>query len=110
MSRPPRQLPESDDVPPQPRQMPDVETPSYPKVLADGWMIEGMMQIQKSLGELNATVASLKVASDKQGKTVDRISHVLFAAAVVIAIVLTIGGFIINKTWDILLGMLKAAT
>ena len=63
-------------------------------------MVEGMMQMQKTLGELTASVNSLKSASDKQGTKLDRISHILFAAGVVLSIVLGIGAFLMNKMWD----------
>jgi hypothetical protein len=54
----------SDDPPPQPRQMPEVDTPAYAKVVSDTWIIEGMMQIQHSLGELKADVAHVKSSAD----------------------------------------------
>ena len=89
-----------EDRPPQRSQIPDVVTPPYAKVVSDAWMVEGMMQMQKTLGELTSSVGSLKSASDKQGAKLDRISHILFAAGVVLSIILGIGAFLMNKMWD----------
>jgi len=58
------------------------------------------MQMQQSIGELKATVNHLNNASEKHGTKLDRISHIIFAAGVVLAIVLAIGGFLLNKIWD----------
>jgi hypothetical protein len=88
------------DAPPQPNQIPDVSTPPYAKVVSDAWMVEGMMQVQKALGELTSSVNTLKSASDKQGTKLDRISHLVFASGVVLTIILGVGAFLMNKMWD----------
>jgi hypothetical protein len=62
--------------------------------------MEAMMQMQQSIGELEATVNHLNAASEKHGTKLDRISHIIFAAGVVLTIVLAIGGFLLNKIWD----------
>ena len=58
----------SEDRPPQPRQIPDVATPPYARVVADAWMVEGMMQVQKTLGELTSSVKSLEFALTSKGQ------------------------------------------
>lgn len=96
------------DSTPHPRQIPETTPPPYGKVVSDAWVVEGMMQVQKSLGELTATVALLKSASDKQATKIDRISHIIVAAGVVLAIVTGIGGFFMSKIWDGVFALMKA--
>jgi hypothetical protein len=68
-----------------------------------------MMQMQQSIGELKADVKHLTSASDKHGGKLDRISHIVFAAGVVLTIVLAIGGFFMNKIWDGVFTLLTAS-
>jgi len=67
------------------------------------------MELQKSTGQLTEAVASLRNSIEKQDAKLDKIetslsgiTHKLYAAGVVLAILLTIGGFIINKAWDLM--------
>ena len=83
-----------------PQHFPDVTPPTYSQAVGAGYMVESMMQMQQSLGELKATVSHLREASDKQSSKLDRISHIVFSAGVVLAIILAIGGFFLNKIWD----------
>jgi hypothetical protein len=68
-----------------------------------------MMQMQQTMGELKATVAHLTSASDQQGQKLDRISHRMYAAGVVLAILLAVGGFLLNKVWDGVFALLSAS-
>ncbi len=106
MGRPPRIEPHTDSTP---GQFPEVVPPSYAETVQTGWVVESMMQVQQTLGELKATTKYLTDASNKQGAKLDRISHIVFAAGVVLAIILTIGGFLLNKIWDGMVILLKAA-
>jgi hypothetical protein len=90
-------------APPPPRQVP----PEYPEVIGAAHLVESMMQIQQAIGELKSDVRHLTAASDKQSKKLDRISHIIFAAGVVMTIILAIGGFALNKMWD---GMVTMVT
>lgn len=67
-----------------------------------------MMQMQQSLGALTASVDHLKTASDKQSDKLDRISHRIYAAGAVLAVILAGAGFFLNKIWDGLVLLLKA--
>jgi hypothetical protein len=93
---------------PQLRQLPETTPSRYANVVNEAWVVEGMMQIQKTLGELTATVSLLKSASEKQSTKLDRISHIIFAAGVVLTLLLSIGGFFLNKIWDGVFAMMKA--
>ena len=66
------------------------------------------MQMQKSLGELHADVRHLKATTDNQSTKLDRISHVIFAAGAVLAVVLAFACFLLNKVWDGVFTLLTA--
>jgi hypothetical protein len=67
-----------------------------------------MMQMQHAMGELKATVEHLRATSEKQSSKLDRISHQIYAAGVVLAILLALGGFFMNKIWDGVAGLMRA--
>jgi len=69
-----------------------------------------MMQVQKTLGELTSTVRHLSDASEKNATKLDRISHQIYAAGVVLAIILAAGGFMLNKVWDGVFELVKHAS
>jgi predicted esterase YcpF (UPF0227 family) len=100
---------EAEDAPPQPRQLPDVETPLYGRPAHEAWMLEAFMQMQRTLGELNASVANLKTASDKQSGKLERIEKIIYAATVVVIIATAVGGFFANKLWNVMVRMLLSA-
>lgn len=65
------------------------------------------MELQKSVGQISAEVKALAAASEKIDEKLDKIeekvsgvTHKLYAAGVVMTILLVIGGFLINKAWD----------
>lgn len=65
------------------------------------------MELQKTVGQLSAEIKALAAASEKAAGKLDKIedkvsgvTHKLYAAGVVITILLVVGGFIINKAWD----------
>jgi hypothetical protein len=89
-----------------PTQSPEI-APSHREAVGSAWLMESVMQMQQSVGELRATANYLKSASDKQGAKLDRISHIIFASGVVLAMVLALGGFILNKIWDGVFTLLK---
>ncbi len=71
--------------------------------------LQAVMELQKSNGQLTEAVNSLRTVILKQEAKLDKldenlstIKQKLYAAGVVLAIIVTIGGFLINKTWDLL--------
>lgn len=107
MAKPPRIGPQVETTP---KQFPEVVPPSYADTVGNGWVVESMMQMQQAVGELKATTHHLTSASDKSSSKLDRISHVIFAAGVVLAIILAIGGFLLDKIWDGIVVLMKAHT
>ena len=61
---------ESADAPPQPNQIPETTSSSYAKAVGEGWVVEGMMQMQKSIGEVAAHVNQLKENSAEHRRDV----------------------------------------
>lgn len=66
-----------------------------------------LMEIQRSLGSLSSDVTALRADIDRSAQKLDRleekisgITHKMYGASVVIVIVLAVGGFLINKVWD----------
>jgi len=69
--------------------------------------LQAVMELQKSTGHLTEAVAGLRRSVDSQADRLqgieDKLSgvtHKLYAAGVVLALLLAIGGFIVNKAWD----------
>lgn len=67
------------------------------------------MEVKGSIGELNGTVKSLNSSVEKLASKVDKmedklsgVTHKIYAAGVVLAIALVVGGFIVNKAWDLM--------
>ena len=64
------------------------------------WVLQTIMELQKSTGQLTQAVNTLTDQSKQQGKKLDSISHRVYAAA---AVVTTIGGilyFVVSRMWD----------
>jgi Flp pilus assembly protein TadB len=77
--------------------------------------LQMVMELQKSTGQLTEAVNSLRDAIDKQGDKIDKIEDKLsgitqkiYAAGVVLTILVVIGGFIVNKAWDIVVQQLTS--
>lgn len=71
--------------------------------------LQTIMELSKSTGELKSSIDSLKTAIEKQETkiealegTVSSVTHKIYAAGVVLVILLTVGGFIVNKAWDMM--------
>jgi hypothetical protein len=64
--------------------------------------LQMVTQLHGSVGELKAEVRGLLKQSEKQETKLDKISHQIYAAIAVIAVVGTMSGFLLNKIWDLL--------
>jgi hypothetical protein len=97
------------DKPPQPRQIPETTPTRYAGAVNEMWLAETVMQMQKSIGELTSSVAHLETTSADQSTKIDKISHRMYAAGVVITVLMGLGGFFLSKIWDGVFTLLKAA-
>lgn len=71
--------------------------------------LQAVMDIKGSMGELSSAVKSLQGAVEKMdariAKMDDKVSgvtHKLYAAGAVLAVAVVVGGFIVNKAWDLM--------
>ncbi|GAB1393341.1 hypothetical protein MASR1M60_15040 [Rhodocyclaceae bacterium] len=81
--------------------------PSFSGHHDHSFTLQAIMELQKTVGQLSAEIKALAAASEKAAGKLDKIedkvsgvTHKLYAAGVVITILLVVGGFIINKAWD----------
>jgi hypothetical protein len=81
----------------------------YADAVDRGYIAEQLSQIQHTLGGLREAVDGLKTSSRTHGEKLERINKIIFAAGVVLIIVLSVGGFILNKIWDALIAALVTA-
>src|ERR1051326_8044406 len=72
-----------------------------------------VFELQKSTGQLIEAVNSLKTSIERQHDKIDHIeeklsgvTHKIYAAGVVLALALGLGGFIVNKAWDLMIRQL----
>jgi hypothetical protein len=86
-----------------PRDFPEVTSDQYARSVGGSHQTEMLMQIQMTLGELKTTVQHLKEASDNQARKVEEHGKYLFAAGVVLAIGLAVGGFFLSGIKDLLM-------
>lgn len=88
------------------------ESPPQRNMPTHDFTLQAVMEMQKSIGGLETSVKSLNESLTKISGKIDSletkvsgISHKVYAAGVVLAILIaiggTVGGFIVNKAWDI---------
>jgi hypothetical protein len=104
-----------------PHVFPQIRPPdSYPQAVSSTWMAECLMQLQNSIGKMESSFGHLKESpesnfkrlqdsTDKQSAKVDRLSHIIYAAAAVLALLVAVGSFLVNKAWDPLIAVLTKA-
>lgn len=108
MASPPRFEPQADTTP---KRFPEVPPPppGYTDSVQVGWLAESMMQVQHTIGRLDATTNHLRSETSEHSRKLDRISHIIFAAGVVLTILLAVGGFILDKIWNSLVLLLASS-
>lgn len=87
-------------------QQPASTPQSYP-VHEHSFTLQTVLELQKSVGELCSEVRLTREAVEKLDSRLDKIeervsavTHKLYAASVVMAILVAIGAFVMNKAWD----------
>jgi hypothetical protein len=69
--------------------------------------LQAVYEMKGTLGELKNGIATLTEQVKENDKKLDHIALVVYAAGIVVAILGTIGGFIIRGAWDIIAPILK---
>ena len=83
---------------------PQIETtPEFPQTppsryqMTDySFTLQAIMEMQKTVGGLTEAVGTLKKLTEKQGEKLDKISHRIYAAGVLITIAVPIVAFLAN--------------
>lgn len=75
--------------------------------------LQMLMEIQRAIGTLSSEVSGLHAEAEKASQKLDRleekisgVTHKIFAASAVVVVLLGIGGFLLNKAWDMAAGHL----
>lgn len=65
--------------------------------------------IQQSIGRIEATLSQIQRTQEKADEKVDKleeklsgVTHKIYAASVLLTILVVVGGFFVNKAWDIM--------
>lgn len=69
--------------------------------------LQAIMELQKTMGGLSEAVNGLKDRTEKQGEKLDKISHRIYAAGVVITVAVPILAFLANWLAPIILAALR---
>lgn len=77
--------------------------------------LQALMELQRSTGELSAAIRSTTDAIEKLDAKVDRledklsgVTHKIYAAGVVLAILVAVGAFVVDKAWDLMATQITA--
>jgi hypothetical protein len=93
-----------------PQTLPETTPPVSPGHDYSHFIFQQIMEVQKTLGQLTQSVTILTDESKKQGDKIDKISHQVFAAKVILSIVggaLLLFSGLIGKLWDIVIPLLQ---
>ena len=61
------------------------------------WVLQSVAEIQKSTGALTEAVSSLRAQIEKQEKMLNRVGHMICAAAAVVTVLAAIAAFVFGK-------------
>jgi len=92
--------------PTEPRR-PEATTPSesavpYQHPADHSWNLQILLDLKGSVGEIKEAISTLKKDSETQSKKLDSISHQIYAAWAVLIVLLGIGGFLLDKFWNVI--------
>jgi hypothetical protein len=103
--------------PPEYRQAPAQEPLSEPVPYTahqdHSFTLQAIMELQKSSGKVEAALLANTSAIEKLDAKIDRVeeklsgvTHKIYAASVVVALLIAVGAFVVNKAWDVAAGHL----
>ena len=112
MAKPPKSGVEPETTP---KTFPEVPPSTYTGAVGTAYLVESMMQMQHSLGELNANVARLVADSRSHGEKIDGLRHQasyikggLAVAVVLLGAFSTIASFVLSAKWEAVTKALEA--
>lgn len=83
-----------------PGSLPPTSPLAYPGT-EHSWTLQTVFELQKNVGQLTEAVKHLDEHSKDNGKKLDRMSHIIYAAGVVLALLLAVGGWTLKIASDI---------
>ncbi len=86
----------------EPPRFAETTPPRYPGSSYD-FTLQLVVEMQKSIGQLQEAVGTLKEESKHQGEKLDKINLKIYAATAVLVVVGTILSFLVNKGVDLLI-------
>lgn len=89
-----------------PPRLPEITPPVFPGRSFD-FTLQGIFEMQKTLGELTQAIKTLTEESKESRKTLSRLSHIIYAAGAVITVLGVIGGWVLGKVWELLVPILQ---
>lgn len=91
----------------QPPRFPETTPPHYPG--SDySFTLQAVLELQKSVGQLQEAVGTLKEQGKQHAEKLDKLNLRIYAATAVLVVLGTILGFLLNKGVDLLI-QLKGA-
>jgi hypothetical protein len=106
--------PKSDDGAASPGSPPQTTPIVYPRS-DHSFTLQTIMELQRAVGSLDATLKSVKESVDRMDgrlasveEKLSGVTHKIYAAGVVLAILVAIGGFVVNKASDVAIASLTA--
>ena len=99
---PPRKSPsDRSGVEPTPTTPQDYPRSTPPLSSVDhSWVLQTTIEMQKSLGQLSQSISDMRADIKEHGEKLAKFERILYAVSVVGALLVVVGGFLINKLWD----------
>ena len=85
-----------------------VTTPRGFRADDHSWILQTIMELQKSSGQMMQAIATLTEKVGEQGKKLDSMSHRMYATAAVLTALGTILYFFLDRMWARILAVLQA--
>lgn len=95
---------------PSPAGTPSETSDPYHHPADQSFVLQYMIDVQKSIGELTKAVSKLEESADSQRDELRKIRTTIAAAAGALTVILVVGSFLINKIWDRVVTVLAGAT
>jgi hypothetical protein len=103
MARDERDLRNKESTPPR---LAETTPQVYPGQNYD-FTLQAVFEMQKTMGQFTQAIQTLTEEAKDSKKTLSRLSHIIYAAAAVLAVLVTVGGWILSRVWELIEPALK---
>jgi hypothetical protein len=87
---------------------PESGTP-YQHPADHSWNLQFLLDLKGAVHEMKEAIGTLKKNSDAQSTKLDSISHQIYAAWAVLVVLIGVGGFLLDKFWNVFIKVLEKA-